>query len=127
MRQRQPRKKDPRFLAWLRTMPCLLCGDNVSVEACHVRKGDLARDKRQTGAGEKPDDRWALPMCGTHHRYSHHMGEPAFWTLVGVDPLEVCQVLFDLFKTLDRVAAERYLSKHKHAFYDERRTVEYSS
>jgi hypothetical protein len=127
MRQRQPRKKDPRYLAWLRTMPCLLCGDNVSVEACHVRKADLARDKRQTGAGEKPDDRWALPMCGTHHRYSHHMGEPAFWILVGVDPINVCIVLYDLFKIADRETTERYLHRHKENFYDGKRIVEYLS
>ena len=30
---------------WTRQLPCLLCGDNTSVEAIHVRYSDLRADK----------------------------------------------------------------------------------
>lgn len=49
--------------------------------------------KRPTGMGEKPDDRWALPLCGKHHRMQHHEGERGFWKDRGKDPIFVALAL----------------------------------
>jgi hypothetical protein len=87
LRQRQPRERDPEYLAWLRTQPCCLCGDNTSTEAAHLRVGSINHDKRETGKGEKPSDKWALPLCGDHHRQQHAAGdELAWWASYGIDP-----------------------------------------
>lgn len=53
--------------------------------------------KRPTGLGEKPDDKWAMPLCSEHHREQHSMGEREFWEGYGIDPIRNCLALFELF------------------------------
>lgn len=77
--QRQPRERDKEYLAYIRCLPCALCGDDVSVQAHHPRLG--------VGMGEKSSDRWALPLCGMHHREVHSMGDRVFWASYGIDPI----------------------------------------
>lgn len=77
--QRHPRQEWPAHLAYLRTLPCLACGDNTSTEAAHIRMGCEEIEKRPTGLGEKPDDIYAVPLCGRCHREQHEIGENAFW------------------------------------------------
>jgi hypothetical protein len=36
--------------------------------------------------GEKSSDKWALPLCGKHHREQHSMNEREFWASYGIDP-----------------------------------------
>ena len=88
--QRQPRERNEAYLQWLRTQPCCICGDNTSVEAAHLRMGSINDDKRETGMGEKPSDKWALPLCGHHHRMQHSMREATFWQIHGLDPVALC-------------------------------------
>jgi hypothetical protein len=77
MRQRKPRKRDEAALRRVRQMRCLVCGDDVSVEAHHPRFG--------VGMGSKADDNKAVALCGRHHRELHAMGnEREFWASYGI-------------------------------------------
>ncbi len=85
LRQREPRKKDERRLAWLRTQPCVICGA-INTEAAHIRVGSIGHGKRDTGMAEKPSDKWTVSLCNWHHRRQHAMNELDFWREVGMDP-----------------------------------------
>jgi hypothetical protein len=63
---------DVGFLRFLRKKPCCICGREGETEAAHIRIGFRAMAK-------KPDDRFATPLCGYHHREQHSMGEQYFW------------------------------------------------
>lgn len=84
---REPRQHSQKHLDFIRSLPCLICGDNTSTEAAHVRMACEKAGKRYVGKAEKPDDRWTLPLCGKHHRAQHSMSEEAFWNGVGADPI----------------------------------------
>jgi hypothetical protein len=98
LRQRQPRITNERHLALIRTLPCLICFRAAPSEAAHIRYGDPARGKLKAGVGEKPDDKWTLPLCAEHHRTGpdaqHAMGERQWWELHGIDPISICQQLY---------------------------------
>ena len=67
-------RKDAAYLRWLRTLPCLVCGITVRIEAAHVG---------ERGLGQKCPDRQAVPLCELHHRlgpHSHHTIGRKFWT-----------------------------------------------
>jgi hypothetical protein len=87
LRQREPRVHDEKHLKFIRSQPCCLCGDNTSTEAAHIRVGSIPHNKNHTGMGEKPSDKWTLPLCNRHHREQHAFGdELAYWAEWGVDP-----------------------------------------
>jgi hypothetical protein len=86
LEQRNPRQLDPEYLDFIRSLPCCLCGDNVAVEAAHLRVGSINDDKRDTGMAEKSSDKWALPLCGRHHKEQHAMNEAEFWASYGINP-----------------------------------------
>jgi hypothetical protein len=81
-------------LKFIRSLPCLVCADNTTTEAAHIRFADTRAAKRQTGMGEKPDDSWAVPLCGNHHRIQHTMNEREFWRSGGMDPILVALALW---------------------------------
>lgn len=74
--QKQPRIFDDGALHRVRQARCLICGDDVTVEAHHPRFG--------VGMGTKADDRLAVPLCGRHHRELHRMNEREFWASYGI-------------------------------------------
>ena len=84
--QRQPRKHNEKHLQFIRELPCIVCGDNTSTEAAHIRMANRYAAKRECGKAEKPDDTWTLPLCGEHHREQHAMNELSFWRLQDIDP-----------------------------------------
>ncbi|HYM31826.1 MAG TPA: hypothetical protein VEU47_11025 [Candidatus Cybelea sp.] len=96
-----PRKtesgKDADYLALIRQLPCLYCGVEPCGEAAHVRLASAAFGK-SSGLGKKPDDCWALPLCGEDHRNARHAqhkrSEAEFWASLGINPLIVCERLF---------------------------------
>ena len=54
--------KPPRsrlYLAWIRTLPCIVCGSTRGIEASHTGPH---------GLGQKSSDFSAIPLCGAHHR-----------------------------------------------------------
>lgn len=86
--------KRPKHLDFIRELPCLLCPDTTTVEAAHIRYGDPRADKPITGIGIKPDDAFAIPLCGRHHREQHTRGERKFWEKHVIDPVFVALALF---------------------------------
>lgn len=93
---RKPRLVEPSHLDAVRALPCLKCGLEGFSEAAHLRLNCAALGKR-TGIGEKPDDRWTVPLCANCHRIDpdsqHKIGEIAFWRAVGINPLRAAQAL----------------------------------
>jgi hypothetical protein len=87
--------EDPKYLALLRRCPCLSCDNDPAKVAAHVRMTRVG--KPITGAGLKPGDRWALPLCAGCHtdnpKAQHKVGEVLFWQHLGIDPLPLCQRL----------------------------------
>ena len=70
-------------LAFVRQLPCVVCGKAAPSEAAHVRSGSDA------GKGMKPSDRYSLPLCNGCHALQHDFGELGFWSVVRIDPLNV--------------------------------------
>ena len=62
-----------KYLAWIRTLPCLVCGRITGVEAAHTGPHGIA---------QKSSDTSAIPLCVRHHRASpdsyHRLGARAF-------------------------------------------------
>lgn len=102
--QRKPRQHNETHLDFIRGLPCLLCLDNTSTEAAHIRFSDPRAAKRHCGIAERPDDRWTLPLCNTHHREQHAMNEREFWQAQRLDPIFYALALWNV--TGDAEAAE---------------------
>ncbi|MDQ2079523.1 hypothetical protein RA307_04955 [Xanthobacteraceae bacterium Astr-EGSB] len=90
------RDLDAKHLALVRRCPCLSCDADPAGEAAHVRMS--GPDKPMPGAGAKPSDRFALPICPACHtrgaRAQHRVGEARFWRGLGLDPLLICAELY---------------------------------
>lgn len=97
LRQRQPRMVDPGYISWLHTKRCAFCGA-TPVEAAHIRMASAEVGKRETGGAEKPDDRWAVPLCAWCHRTGadsqHNIGEERFWKIAEINPIRLAQDLY---------------------------------
>jgi len=97
-KRKRPREKAEAHLKWIRTLPCLLTGRRDTVEAAHVRYGNPEYAKPQSGMGEKPHDRWTVPLIRALHREGpesqHGNNERAWWAHRGVDPLAVASALW---------------------------------
>lgn len=96
-KQKRPREHDDKHLKFVRSLPCATCLSRVGVEAAHVRYGALQYGKRETGASEKPHDKWTVPLCAADHRGpegQHASGEKAWWDEKGIDPLALAAALF---------------------------------
>lgn len=61
---------------WIRTLPCLVCGQGPS-QACHAKS---------RGAGGTSDH--LVPMCKKHHDEQHLVGVKTFGVYHGVDLME---------------------------------------
>ena len=100
---RRASKRDLRsrvqHLAFVRQLPCVACGKAAPSEAAHVRTGT------DGGAGMKPADRYAVPLCTTCHVKQHQMGELSFWSALRIDPLNVSLRLWTI--SADIKAGER--------------------
>ena len=93
LRQREPRVRDEKHLDYIRSLPCCICGEDTTVEAAHIRTGSIVDGKPHTGMAEKPDDKWALPVCNRHHTEQHTMNEMLFWAKYGINPFVLAMTL----------------------------------
>jgi hypothetical protein len=82
-RRSRPRRgpdRSPDYLAWIRTLGCVVCsrvsGESTVIEAAHTN----ALGAR--GMGQKTSDFSAIPLCSGHHRINpdsyHRQGEERF-------------------------------------------------
>ena len=51
--------RNPGYLRWIRSLPCVVCRTTYAVEAAHTGPH---------GLGQKSSDLSAIPLCGKHHR-----------------------------------------------------------
>jgi len=73
------RIRDPEHLKFINIQPCLVCG-RAPVHAHHLR---FAQPRSM---GNKVSDEWSVPLCFTHHRALHTVGnELAWWAEKGID------------------------------------------
>lgn len=119
MKKRRTKRRvhhDPKYLAWVRTLPCVVCFigwisselaeaifetareyPNVLSEAAHVGEG--------AGMGQKCPDRESLPMCGIHHQHgkdAHHVLGKGFWKHHKLDRKELVSMLGKRYDGISR-------------------------
>lgn len=92
-KRKRPRAHDGKHLDFIRGLPCLVTGTRP-VEAAHVRYAAPQWGKRASGMGEKPDDRWAVPLSPAMHREQHSENEREWWLSKGIDPIAVALALW---------------------------------
>lgn len=96
--QKRPREKTATHLDFIRELPCLICA--AEAEAAHIRMGAPTLGKRETGAAEKPSDKYTVPLCPQHHRLGndsqHAHGEARWWQTVGINPVLVSALLWQV-------------------------------
>jgi hypothetical protein len=51
--------RNPPYLRWIRSLPCLVCRTTCAVEAAHTEPHGLS---------QKSSDLSAIPLCARHHR-----------------------------------------------------------
>jgi hypothetical protein len=98
--QRGP-NRSPDYLAWIRTLPCVVCsrvsGWATVAEAAHTN----ALGPR--GLGQKATDFSAIPLCSGHHRENpdsyHVLGEMGFSRRHRIDLKELVLALQTRFLT----------------------------
>lgn len=98
-RQRRPRELAAGHLAFIRRLPCAVCGRDGATEAAHLRIGSPMYGKRHTGAAEKPSDCWTTPLCFHHHNggpgSQHAAGDELnWWRSFGIDPFALALALW---------------------------------
>lgn len=103
MRQRQPRDRNDPHLKFIRTLPCLVCGNNIETQTAHVRMADRSVAKPMTGIAVKCDDRFVVPLCNREHGEQHDFGnEHEWWTRKGIDPIKAALALFSVSGDYER-------------------------
>ena len=90
--KRNPRHHDKKHLAFIRQLPCIVCQNNTSTEAAHIRMSVLG--KPNPGVGAKPSDKYTLPLCSNHHRSQHQGSERKFWEALEMDPIKIALELY---------------------------------
>jgi len=96
MRQRRPRRLNPKHLRFVRERPCLICG-RKPCDAAHIKMPDARVLKPiSSNIGMKADDRFTLPLCREHHEEQHRVAEQHFWHHYRVDPILLSLALFSI-------------------------------
>jgi hypothetical protein len=84
------RHRDKTHLRFVALQPCLLCGRSPS-DAHHLRFG------QPRAMGRKNSDEFVVPLCRTHHRQNHQVGdEVSWWKQTKIDPLKVALRLWQV-------------------------------
>jgi hypothetical protein len=85
----EPRRyRSKQHLRFVAQQPCLVCGRKPS-DLHHIRTA------QRRAFGRKVSDEYVVPLCRTHHRAAHRIGdERRFWQEVGIDALAVARKLW---------------------------------
>ena len=61
--------RSARYLAWIRTLSCVVCQTDKYIEAAHTGPH---------GMNQKAPDTSAIPLCGKHHQLDNdsYLGNP---------------------------------------------------
>jgi hypothetical protein len=83
-----PRRRDKAHLRFVATHACLVCGRQPS-DPHHLRFAQAA------ALGRKVSDEFTVPLCRSHHRELHRVGnEGNWWSERGIAPLSVAARLW---------------------------------
>jgi hypothetical protein len=87
----EPRRyRDKTHLRFVGLQPCLLC-ERTPSDAHHLR---FAQPR---ALGRKTSDEYVVPLCRTHHRENHLVGnELSWWKAIAIDPLPVALRLWGI-------------------------------
>ena len=85
-----PRRiRDKEHLRHVASQPCLVCGRSPG-HAHHVRF------VQPRAIGRKVSDEWVVPLCATHHRSLHTVGDEEKWRKTrGIDPIAHAEWLWE--------------------------------
>lgn len=76
-KRRPDRRLVPGHREFVRDLPCAVAyrgGCSGAIEFAHVRAS------KDAGVGQRPSDRYGVPLCRQHHIHDQHVrGEAAFW------------------------------------------------
>jgi hypothetical protein len=86
----KPRRyRNKNHLRFVARQACLICGRQPS-DPHHLRY------VQPRALGRKASDEFTVPLCRTHHREVHRVGnEQAWWQGFGIDPLSIAQTLWN--------------------------------
>ena len=84
MKVQTPIAKNEEHLRFIRGLPCLVCGDNITTEAAHFSAPLAGLGKEIKGTGNKSrgpngEECYVLPLCQRHHDHQTKIGEAKFW------------------------------------------------
>ena len=95
--------KSPEYLAWLHTLPCIVCILPWKLNQSGVSYSNVQKTKTEAahlgahGISQKAPDRQAVPMCRFHHQTGpeslHNIGPKRFWALHRLDPNTIISAL----------------------------------
>jgi len=93
---RRYRNKD--HLRFVAQQACLVCGRKPS-DPHHLRF------MQPRALGRRVSDEFVAPLCRTHHREVHRVGdEPTWWKQVGIDPIKVARQLWRKTRLFERAS-----------------------
>lgn len=93
---KRPPQKDPEYLVWLHTLPCIV-SQQSPVQAAHVNTASPRHGHDGRGKGQKAHDSFALPLHHSLHDMQHRGSEMAFWQAHYVDPHLAGLVLYGIY------------------------------
>lgn len=103
MRLKDPRQHDEAHLDFIRSLPCCICLNPIETQAAHLRFSDARVAKPNAGVGQKPHDRWTVPLCGREHTEQHEAGdERSWWASKGIDPIFLALALYSVSGDYER-------------------------
>ena len=82
------RYRNREHLRYVAQQACLICGRKQS-DPHHLRY------LQPRALGRKVSDEFAVPLCRSHHRAVHRVGdEQAWWNAAGIDPVKIARQLW---------------------------------
>ena len=92
---KSPPPGNKKRLAYIRTLPCIVCGAPPPSEATHLRIGHVA------GFGQKPPDQLTVPQCRKCHDEEGRRGPPLVWReRLERDPILAARAMHALARSL---------------------------
>ena len=90
------RHRNKEHLRFVARQPCLICARTPS-DPHHLRFAQAR------ALGRKVSDEFVVPLCRTHHRALHRVGnEPGWWVATGIDPLDVARKLWGKSRLIEQ-------------------------
>jgi len=80
----------PKYLKWLKTLPCMCCGTKDDITAAHLAVSNF---------GRKGDDSSCVPLCGVcHSLQEYHKNKFKEFTVVSLPTLKDADFYYQLYK-----------------------------